>query len=130
VATQEVEIRRIAVWSQPGQIVHETLSWKNTSQKRASGVAQGVGPEFKPQYHHQKKKKKNYENIPQCHGAIPVLRVCSGQMTTFICPLCVHVNVEPKLETGQTYISWLWITCSGNTQKFKGTRFWYILQRA
>jgi hypothetical protein len=25
--------------------------------KRAGGVAQGVGPEFKPQYHHQKKKK-------------------------------------------------------------------------
>jgi hypothetical protein len=25
-ATQEAEIRRIMVWSQPGQIVHETLS--------------------------------------------------------------------------------------------------------
>jgi hypothetical protein len=31
---------------------------KNSSQKRAGGVAQGVGSEFKPQYHHQKKKKK------------------------------------------------------------------------
>jgi hypothetical protein len=29
---------------------------KNPSQKRAGGVAQGVGPDFKPQYH---KKKKN-----------------------------------------------------------------------
>jgi hypothetical protein len=29
---------------------------KNLSQERAGGVAQGVGPEFKPQY--QKKKKK------------------------------------------------------------------------
>jgi hypothetical protein len=37
------------------QIDHETLSQKNTSQKRAGGVAQGVGPEFKPQY--QKKEK-------------------------------------------------------------------------
>jgi hypothetical protein len=30
-ATQEAEIRRIAVLSQPGQIVHETLSQKNPS---------------------------------------------------------------------------------------------------
>jgi hypothetical protein len=36
-ATQEAEIRRIAVQSQPGQIVHETLSQKkkkNASQKK------------------------------------------------------------------------------------------------
>jgi hypothetical protein len=36
----------------PGKIVHETLSWKNPSQKNkkeASGVAKGVGPEFKLQ---------------------------------------------------------------------------------
>jgi hypothetical protein len=31
---------------------------KNSSQKRAGGVAQGVGPEFKPQYQKKKKKKK------------------------------------------------------------------------
>jgi hypothetical protein len=36
------------------QIVRETLSWKNPSQKRAGGVAQGEGPEFKLQ-----SKKKN-----------------------------------------------------------------------
>jgi hypothetical protein len=30
---------------------------KNLSQKRAGGVAQGMGPEFKPQYHKKKKKK-------------------------------------------------------------------------
>jgi hypothetical protein len=41
-ATQEVEIRSIAVQCQPGQIVQETLSWKNSSQKRAGGVAQVV----------------------------------------------------------------------------------------
>jgi hypothetical protein len=46
-ATQEAEIRRIMVQSQPGQIVQETLSQKTPSQKRAGGVAQGVGPEFK-----------------------------------------------------------------------------------
>jgi hypothetical protein len=50
-ATQEVEIRRMSVRSQTGQIVHETLSQKHQSQKRAGGVTQGVGPEFKPQYH-------------------------------------------------------------------------------
>jgi hypothetical protein len=57
--TQEAEIRRIAVWSQPRQIVHETLSQKNPSQnKRTGGVARGVGLEFKPQYHKQKEKCK------------------------------------------------------------------------
>jgi hypothetical protein len=46
-ATREAEIRRIEVRSQPRQIVFKTLS---PTQKRAGGVAQGVGPEFKPQY--------------------------------------------------------------------------------
>jgi hypothetical protein len=32
-ATQEAEIRRIVVQSQPEQIVHKTLSQKNPSQK-------------------------------------------------------------------------------------------------
>jgi hypothetical protein len=32
-ATQEAEIRRIAIWSQLGQMVRETLSWKNPPQK-------------------------------------------------------------------------------------------------
>jgi hypothetical protein len=40
-ATQEAEIKRIAVQSQLRQIVHETLSRKNPSQKWAGGVAQG-----------------------------------------------------------------------------------------
>jgi hypothetical protein len=49
-ATQEAQIRRIKVWGQHGQIVWEMLSWKNPLQKRDGGVAQGIGPEFKPQY--------------------------------------------------------------------------------
>jgi UDP-N-acetylglucosamine:LPS N-acetylglucosamine transferase len=57
-ATWEAEIRRITVRSQPRQIVHETLSRKNPSQKRASRVAQGVGLEFKPQYCKKRKKEK------------------------------------------------------------------------
>jgi hypothetical protein len=40
-------------------MVHETVSQKNPSQKRAAGVAQGVGPEFKSQYQYCKKKKKD-----------------------------------------------------------------------
>jgi hypothetical protein len=54
-ATQEAEIRTVMVRTQPWQIVCETLSRKNPSQKKAGGVAQGEGPEFKSQY--QKKKK-------------------------------------------------------------------------
>jgi hypothetical protein len=46
-ATWEAEIR-IAVQGQLGQIVWKTLFQKNQSQKRAGGVAQGEGPEFKP----------------------------------------------------------------------------------
>jgi hypothetical protein len=46
-ATQEAEIRRMYL---SGQIVPETLSQKNPSQKRVDGMAQGIGPEFKSQY--------------------------------------------------------------------------------
>jgi hypothetical protein len=56
-ATQEAAIRRITVQSQSGQIVLETLSQKKKPiKKRAGGVVQGVGPEFKPQYHTKEKK--------------------------------------------------------------------------
>jgi hypothetical protein len=50
-ATQEAEIRRIAVLSQLGQKVCETLSRKTLHKNRAGEVAQGEGPQFKPQYH-------------------------------------------------------------------------------
>jgi hypothetical protein len=40
------------------QIVHKTLSQKKPITKRAGGVAQGVGPEFKPQYPPCPTKKK------------------------------------------------------------------------
>jgi hypothetical protein len=49
-ATQEVEIRRIMVQSQPRKIVPRDPISKNPFIKRAGGVAQGIGPEFKPQY--------------------------------------------------------------------------------
>jgi hypothetical protein len=56
------------VRSQPREIVHETLSPKNPSQKRLrwvkwvkDGVGQDIGLEFKPQYH--TKKKLNVEMV-------------------------------------------------------------------
>jgi hypothetical protein len=56
--TQEAEIRRITVQSQPRQIVHEFLSRKYLT-RSVDGVAQGVGPDtFKPWYCKRKKKKK------------------------------------------------------------------------
>jgi hypothetical protein len=41
-----------------GQIVCRILSQKNPSQKRAGGMAQGVGPEFKPQISIRAKNNK------------------------------------------------------------------------
>jgi hypothetical protein len=52
-----VEIWRIEVQNQPSQIVFETLSGKNPSQKKAGGVTPGLGPEYKPQYHKKIKKQ-------------------------------------------------------------------------
>jgi hypothetical protein len=49
-ATQETQIRRMAVRSQPGQIVQETLYQKKSITKRAGRVAKGEDPEFKPPY--------------------------------------------------------------------------------
>jgi hypothetical protein len=36
---------------------------KNPSQKKAGGVAQGEGPEFKSQYHKKKVEFKKYLNV-------------------------------------------------------------------
>jgi hypothetical protein len=54
-ATQGAEIRKLEVQSQPRQIVRETLSLKTLHKNKAGGVAQGEGPEFKPQYCQKKK---------------------------------------------------------------------------
>jgi hypothetical protein len=63
-ATQEAEIRRLPVQNQ--QIVHATLSRTNPSQK-TGGVAQGVGPEFKPQYHKNKSTKNKCTILNVCY---------------------------------------------------------------
>jgi hypothetical protein len=50
-ATQEAEIRRITVQSQPWANSSRDPILKKPFTKKTGGVAQGVGPEFKPQYH-------------------------------------------------------------------------------
>jgi hypothetical protein len=42
-ATQEAEVRRIAVQSQPGQIVHETLSQKNKTKQTNKQITKRAG---------------------------------------------------------------------------------------
>jgi hypothetical protein len=63
-ATQEAEIRRITVRSQPRHRVCKTLSQKIHHKNRAGRVAQGEGPEFKPQY--QKRKKGCNKDYVAC----------------------------------------------------------------
>jgi hypothetical protein len=70
-ATQEAEIKRITVQSQPGQMVHEILFQKCPSKKkkkkRTGRVAQGEGPEFKHQYCKTKQNKtKKFSEINKC----------------------------------------------------------------
>jgi hypothetical protein len=48
-ATQEAEIRMIVVQGQAGQILLQDPVSKKPFTERADGMAQGVGPEFKPQ---------------------------------------------------------------------------------
>jgi hypothetical protein len=59
--TQKAEIRKIVVQSQPGEIVHETLSQKNPLQKIAGGVAQGIFPKFKSQYCQKRERERERE---------------------------------------------------------------------
>jgi hypothetical protein len=49
-ATQETEIRKIEAQSQPRQIISRSYLKKTHHKKGLGGVAQGVGPEFKPQH--------------------------------------------------------------------------------
>jgi hypothetical protein len=56
-ASQKAEVKRIVVGSQLGHIVCKTLSQKTCHTKSrvgADGVTEGIGPEFKPQYHKNK----------------------------------------------------------------------------
>jgi hypothetical protein len=57
VASQEAEVRRITVRSQVVKYFSRPYLKKKKSQKRASGVTQGIGLEFKPQCHKKKNQK-------------------------------------------------------------------------
>jgi hypothetical protein len=91
--TQEAEIRRIMVGSQPGQIVHETLSQKTPSQKRAGGVAQGEGLEFKPQY----SKKYVYVCVNWVYWCTTVILALGSKNKAYlICMKCIHVYIHSQ----------------------------------
>jgi hypothetical protein len=68
-ATQEAEIRRIKVRSQPRKKVPETPSRKTLQKNRADKVAQGEGPEFKPQFHQKKNPHKTKQTCSP--GQVP-----------------------------------------------------------
>jgi hypothetical protein len=79
-ATQEAKIRKITIWRQPRQTVCETLSQESTSQKRADGMAIGVGSEFKPQYS-KKRKKQQGKN---CHASDSFNSSLQGSLLNFV----------------------------------------------
>jgi hypothetical protein len=62
------------------QMVSKTLSQKKPLQKRAGGVAKGVGPEFKPQYCKKKKKRKEKERRSLFH----TLKLCPSAGHLFL----------------------------------------------
>jgi hypothetical protein len=51
------------VQNQQGKVFMRPYLEKTHHKKRAGGVTQGVGSEFKPQYHKKKKPKQNKVNI-------------------------------------------------------------------
>jgi hypothetical protein len=65
-ATQEAEIRKTAVRSQPGETVCDPISKNPITKNWAGGMAQGEGLEFKVQKH--KKKKNNQKPHNQVWG--------------------------------------------------------------
>jgi hypothetical protein len=62
---------------------------KNPSQIRACGVAQGVGPEFKPQ--HCKKKKKIVVALPQPPQCSDYRSAHHTQLLDTVSDLTVHI---------------------------------------
>jgi hypothetical protein len=75
-ATQQAEVRRITVRSQLRQIVLNPIE-KTHYKKRAGGVAQGEGPEFKPQ-HWKKQIPVGISNEITLKQKIPVGRALTS----------------------------------------------------
>jgi hypothetical protein len=68
-AIQETEIRRITVQSQPQQIVLKALFQKTITKNWAGGVAQGEGPEFKPQNCREAEREREREKEKVIYNA-------------------------------------------------------------
>jgi hypothetical protein len=54
-----------------------------TQKKGAGGVAQGVGPEFKPQYYKKKKKKKKVDYFSALKGKTEPGKVAHGYNSNY-----------------------------------------------
>jgi hypothetical protein len=80
--TQEAEIRVIMVQSQPRQIVIKALSGKKNkpSQKGVGGIAQGVGPKFKPLCHKKKKKERKEIKMRPFKPSVSVFYGCYNKL--------------------------------------------------
>jgi hypothetical protein len=72
-ATQEAETRRTVVQSQPRQIVRKTLSRKNPPQKRARGVARGIGLSSSPSTKKWEEKPKHKRKQETFGGDVHLL---------------------------------------------------------
>jgi hypothetical protein len=89
-ATQDAEIRKITVQSQPEQIVTRDLISKTLHKNRADGVAQGVSPEFKP----NTAKKAGRALIPFC-GLQPQDLIASQKSCLLLLShLCIRFPFE------------------------------------
>jgi hypothetical protein len=73
ILSKRQEIRKIEVLSLPANSSQDPISKKKNFTKKVGGVAQGVGPKFKPQYQKKKAlKKKQFEPAPVAHTYNPV----------------------------------------------------------
>jgi hypothetical protein len=85
--TQEAEIRRITVQSQPGEIVCETLSQRNPTQNKAGGVAEVV--ESVP-------SKREVQTVTSRIHTGTQKAACGGvHMCTHRMQLCTRVHHDP-----------------------------------
>jgi hypothetical protein len=103
-ATQEAKIRRITVQSQPGQIVHETLSQKTHHIKRSSGVTQSVGPGFKLRCHKNKNKKRPCANIYISYIKCKILHFANCRLMISSQPLPTNLQIIPCFNFSVSYI--------------------------
>jgi hypothetical protein len=88
--------------SRPGQKVCEILSGETLHKHRAGGVAQGEGPEFKPQYCKKKKKKKK-EKFLMLLSAYTAGSMVKDYLKLHHGRLKVYI-VNPRASVGRYYL--------------------------